>query len=296
MTIFVRHTARWGCRLMSDSAAAAADVIVRACDVHRVFPGGTRALDGVDLRVARGEGVVLLGPNGSGKSTLLRCLVGLDRPTSGEIQLDGVDLNAASRASLRALRRRVGVVFQKFHLVGNLSAYQNVLFGALGRKRIWSLLRMTAPATERERAMIALQRVGLADRAAQRADTMSGGQQQRVAIARMLMQDPQIVLADEPVASLDPRAGAEVMDLLFAIVRERGLTMICTLHQMELARAYGRRLVGLKRGRLVLDADTSEVSDGDLRRLYAEEEGGGAPAIDVIRSEPQPIPAVGVSA
>ncbi|MEO0804160.1 MAG: phosphonate ABC transporter ATP-binding protein [Cyanobacteria bacterium J06642_2] len=235
----------------------------------KVFPNGTRALDRVNLLARPGEGIVLLGANGSGKSTLLRCIVGLENLTSGSVKVGDRELTTLSASELRAVRRRLGLVFQHFNLVGNLSAFHNVLHGALGRSRgphFW--LPATAPEAERQRGMACLARVGLADRAEQRTDTLSGGQLQRVAIARMLMQDPEIVLADEPVASLDPKAGREIMDLLWEIVRERQLTVICALHQLELARAYADRIVGLNRGRVQLDRRASEVDAAELDWLY----------------------------
>ncbi|MEO1132095.1 MAG: phosphonate ABC transporter ATP-binding protein [Cyanobacteria bacterium J06639_1] len=235
----------------------------------KAFPNGTQALDRVNLLARPGEGIVLLGSNGSGKSTLLRCIVGLETPTSGSVKVGDRDLSALSPADLRQVRRQLGMVFQHFNLVGNLSAFHNVLHGSLGRSRgphFW--FPATAPDRERQRAMACLARVGLADRAGQRADTLSGGQLQRVAIARMLMQQPDIVLADEPVASLDPKAGREIMDLLWEIARERQLVLICALHQLELARAYADRIVGLNRGRVQLDRRASDVDAAELTWLY----------------------------
>ncbi len=234
------------------------------------FPRGPRALQGVDLTIRRGEIVLLLGPNGSGKSTLLRCLNLLERPTSGRVRIDGLDLVTAPRADLRRCRRRIGVVFQRFNLVPGMSAFQNVLFGALGQAGLWRTTTCFAPDRLRRQAMACLDRVNLADKAAQRADTLSGGQQQRVAIARMLMQDPEIVLADEPIASLDPKAGRDVMDLLWSVAREHGLTMICTLHHLDLAREYGGRIVGLQQGRIVVDQPVGTAAgEASLDFLYA---------------------------
>lgn len=232
------------------------------------YSGGPRALDGVDLTIARGEVVVLLGPNGSGKSTLLRCLNLLERPTAGQVRFEGIDLTDASSPALRAARRRIGVVFQRFNLVPGLSAFQNVLFGGMGRQGCLRSLSPFAPTAVRTKAMECLARVNLSEKAGQRADTLSGGQQQRVAIARMLMQDPEVVLADEPIASLDPKAGRDVMDLLWAIARERRLTLICTLHHLDLAREYGGRLLGLQKGRLALDVPAEQAAEADLASLY----------------------------
>lgn len=239
--------------------------------LHKIYPGGTHALRGVDLKIARGEGVVLLGHNGSGKSTLLRCLNLLEHPTRGRIHFDGRLLGGSGRREIRRIRRRIGTVFQKFNLVGNLSAFQNVLFGALGRVGFSRCISPFARAGLRDEAMSCLARVGLANMAGQRADSMSGGQQQRVAIARALLQNPEVLLADEPIASLDPRAAREVMDLLWEVGNERRMTVICTLHQLDMALNYGERLVGLKHGKLVLDAPSRNLTTEDLHDLYVED-------------------------
>lgn len=251
---------------------------IHASGVTKTYPGGARALRGVDLTVRPGEGVVLLGPNGCGKSTLLRTLNGLERHDGGSLLVDGTDLGSARGAQLRTLRTRVGVVFQKLQLVPGMSAFQNVLFGALGRRSIVRLTTATASREDREFAMRCLERVGLADLASQPSTTMSGGQQQRIAIARMLMQRPKIVLADEPIASLDPRAGAEIMDLLWSIVQEDQLTVLCTLHHIEIALASGQRIVGMREGRKVLDAPASEMDHATLGSLYRDIELQGATA------------------
>lgn len=237
-------------------------------ELAKTFSDGTQVLEAVDFSIASGEGVVLLGANGCGKSTLLRCMLGLEKITAGEIVIDDVSIAKARGSDLRRLRARVGSVFQQFNLVGNLSVHQNVLFGRLGTHGLMGALSLTASTEAREKAMHCLDRVGLAHLAKRRTDTLSGGQQQRVAIARMLMQEAGIVFADEPVASLDPKAGREVMDLLFDIVRERGLTVVCVLHQIDLARAYANRIIGLKSGRIVVDAAPNELTDDAIADLY----------------------------
>lgn len=242
------------------------DVVVTG--VGKTYPDGTEVLKGLDLQIASGEGVVLLGANGCGKSTLLRCMLGLETLSKGDIQLSGLSIQKQKGRNLRRLRSRIGSVFQQFNLVGNLSVFQNVLFGRLGNDGLLLSLNLTCSRANRELAMHCLERVGLAHLAAKRTDSLSGGQQQRVAIARMLMQDVQIVFADEPVASLDPRAGREVMDLLFEIVHERKLTVICVLHQLELATEYAQRLVGLKQGKVVMDCTPSHVTQQELAALY----------------------------
>lgn len=249
--------------------SAAPAPMIRVEALEKQFPGGLRALRGIDLEIAAGERLMLLGPNGSGKSTLLRCLNLLERPTTGRVCIDGLDLMQASRPALRRCRRRIGVVFQRFNLVPGMSAFQNVLFGALGREGLLRSTSLLASNARRAEAMACLARVNLVDQAGQRADTLSGGQQQRVAIARMLMQSPEIVLADEPIASLDPKAGRDVMDLLWDIAGERGLTVICTMHHLELAREYGGRVVGLNLGRVVLDQAADDVAPETFDELYA---------------------------
>lgn len=238
-------------------------------DLYKVYPDGTRALEGVSFTASPGEVAVVLGANGSGKSTLLRCVVGLERATSGTVRVGEVEATAVRGERLRALRRRIGMVFQRFHLVGNLSVFQNVLHGAMGESRNplgwWSAI---APRESRLRAMECLERVGLAEKADRRVDTLSGGQQQRVAIARMLMQRPEMVLADEPVASLDPQAGREVMDLLVEVARERGMTVICTLHHLEIAAKYADRFIGLRDGKVVLENAACDVGREELEELY----------------------------
>ena len=243
--------------------------VLRAEDVHVRFEP-LHVLRGVSFDLARGEGAVLLGANGCGKSTLLRALNGLEAVESGRIALNGAVITGAQSRVLRAARRQMGYVFQQFNLVPQLSAHQNVLFGAMGQ-RPFGVLGVTnafARAEDRERAMNCLDRVGLADRATHRPAELSGGQQQRVAIARMLMQAPQVVIADEPIASLDPKAGREVLELLWRIVEEEGLSLLCTLHQLDLAQEFGKRIIGMKAGRVVIDAATAGIARADLDALY----------------------------
>ncbi len=226
------------------------------------------ALNNVDLDIKRGELCVLIGLSGSGKSTLLRHINGLHLPSSGSVHVLGTDVAKASRKELRALRKRVGFVFQSFNLVARSTVLENVLTGALGRLRGPRFGVMSYSNELRQEAARHLERVGLGDRLFQRTGTLSGGQQQRVGIARMLMQGPELVLADEPVASLDPEASRTVMNLLFQICQEDGLTVVCSLHQVELALAHGTRLVGLRDGQIVLDTPTSEIDVAGAMRVY----------------------------
>ncbi|MGN8646279.1 phosphonate ABC transporter ATP-binding protein [Gracilibacillus sp. HCP3S3_G5_1] len=240
-------------------------------DVTKIFPDGTEALSSINLDLSTGELVILLGHNGSGKSTLLRTMGGLEMLTAGDILLGGQSIPHANRKEMRKLRTKMGHVFQKFNLIPTVSVFQNVLFGALSRHPfVFTALHPFAKKKLREKAMYCLERVGLAPLATRRVDQLSGGQQQRVAIARMLMQEPAIILADEPIASLDPKAGIEVMDLLVDVVKENKMTMICTLHQLDLAASYGSRFVGLHKGQLVLDEQKNNQTAHSFAWLYDE--------------------------
>jgi phosphonate transport system ATP-binding protein len=221
--------------------------------------GQTLALDEVSFTVEPGEVVVLLGLSGSGKSTLLRHVDGLHGASAGRVIALGTDVGQARGARLRELRRRISFVFQQFHLVDSLSVLENVCTGALGRLRGLRLGLVTYPRAVRLEALEHLERVGLASQAFQRADTLSGGQQQRVAVARALMQRPEILLADEPVASLDPESSAQVMGLIREIASERNLTVLCSLHQVELALSWADRIVGLRSGQVVLDKAAGDL-------------------------------------
>lgn len=236
--------------------------------VTKDFGPAVRALDGVSLEVHPGEIVALLGLSGSGKSTLLRLLDGLHLPTAGAVTVLGHDAGTARGRELRELRRQVGFVFQQFHLVGSMSVLENVCTGALGSLRGPRFGLFTYPRSVRLAAMEQLDRVGLADRPFQRADTLSGGQQQRVAVARALIQRPKILLADEPVASLDPESSVQVMALISRIASEDNLTVVCSLHQVELALSWGHRLVGLRSGQVVLDKLVSGMSRDEAMAIY----------------------------
>ncbi|MBF6368116.1 phosphonate ABC transporter ATP-binding protein [Nocardia puris] len=237
------------------------DVIVR-------FPGGRTAVDGVGLRVRRGEIVALVGTNGAGKSTLLRCVIGLQRPSAGAVVVGGTDLASASRGELREVRRRTGFVFQRSHLIGRMGVFDTVLQGAAGRHGLRCLLTPISPASVRAEAMECLDRVGLADRAGMRLAALSGGQQQRVAIARMLMQRPSLILADEPIASLDPAAAERVLALLRDCAADSGATVVLALHQSALALEYCDRVVGLGSGRIVLDRPAADCDETTFDAVY----------------------------
>ncbi len=225
---------------------------------------GRAVLDDIGFVLRPGEMLALLGPSGAGKTTLFRCLAGLQAPDAGRARLDGTDVLALRGRE----RRRIGLVFQQFNLVGRLSALDNVLAGRLGHVPAWrGMLRMFS----REDVALAqhcLDRVGLADHAAQRADTLSGGQQQRVAIARALAQQPDLIIADEPVASLDPGSGTGVLELLKAICHADRVAVICSLHQPDYARRYADRVLGLRAGRIVVDVPAADLAHAQLQALY----------------------------
>jgi phosphonate transport system ATP-binding protein len=230
------------------------------------------AIDDISFNVRANEFVAVLGPSGSGKTTLFRCIAGLLQPDAGSIRIDG---DAVQHLRGR-LRRRIAVVFQQFNLVDRLSALDNVLAGRLGYVPIWRGLVRRFTREDRLLALECLERVGLLDKALQRADTLSGGQQQRVAIARALCQQPSLILADEPVASLDPNAGAGVLELLRDIARSGNVGVVCSLHQVHFARSYSDRIVGLSRGRAIIDLATPQFDDEAYRRLYASDQAGSA--------------------
>ena len=237
-------------------------------NVSVTYRGGVRALRDVDLSIGNGEFVVVVGLSGAGKSTLLRALNGLVPATSGSITVDGTEVVGASPADLRAVRSRVGMIFQTFNLATRTSVVNNVLMGRLSQVPSWRSTLGLWPAADREAAMVALERVGIVEKAYVRAADLSGGQQQRVGIARALAQEPSVVLADEPVAALDPVTSRQVMGDLQRINRDLGITTLVNLHFLDLAREYGRRLVGLREGEVVFDGDIDDVTDDTFREIY----------------------------
>ncbi|MEW5838594.1 MAG: phosphonate ABC transporter ATP-binding protein [Pseudomonadota bacterium] len=233
--------------------------------VQKTYPNGTRAVHGISLAIESGQFTVILGPSGAGKSTLLRMLNGLETPTEGSVSINGTLLE---RKTLRQVRREVGMVFQQFNLVGRLNVMTNVLTGRLAYRSwlgsVLHLFRDEDLAIGHE----ALARVGLTDKAWVRADQLSGGQQQRVGIARALAQKPRVILADEPVASLDPLASEEVLDLLKGICRNDGISVVANLHQVEYTRRYADRIIGINAGRVVFDGSPDALTDAVIEELY----------------------------
>ena len=242
--------------------------MIRVRSLQKDYPGSPRALDGVDLDIERGEFVALIGSSGAGKSTLLRCLNGLVTPTAGRVEVNGQVVTEASAETLRRVRAGIGFVFQQFNLLRRLSVLENALLGRLAHTPNWrSLMGWFTPA-DVARAETILERVGLAGLGTRRVDTLSGGQQQRVAIARALVQTPAVILADEPMASLDPALAHTVMEILRRINLEDGITIVASLHILELARVYGHRIVGLHRGRIVHDGPPESLDAAASARIF----------------------------
>lgn len=240
-------------------------------NLSKTYDNGVHALDDVSFDVPRGQFVAVIGLSGSGKSTLLRCINRLVEPTSGTVLLEGANVTAANDTELRRIRRRIGMVFQHFNLVHRSSVLTNVLAGRLGYvSPLWSLINRF-PKHDIEKAHRQLDRVGLGDRAANRADALSGGQQQRVGIARALMQDPEMILADEPVASLDPVLAHSIMQHLEEINKEDGVTILCSLHFLDLVHRYADRVIALNDGKLMFDGEPAAIDDAMFKEIYGQE-------------------------
>lgn len=240
-------------------------------NLTKVYDNGFKALDDVSFDVPDGQFVALIGLSGSGKSTLLRCINRLIEPTEGRIVWNGQDITSISDEEIRYLRRRIGMIFQQFNLVKRSKVITNVMAGRLGYTNpLFSLLNYF-PAAEEEKALTNLERVGIRDQAYKRATELSGGQQQRVAIARALMQDPELMLADEPVASLDPATSHGVMKYLESLNKEDGLTVVCSLHFLSLARTYADRVIALKDGKLEFDGPPEEIDKVRFKEIYGED-------------------------
>jgi phosphonate transport system ATP-binding protein len=252
-------------------AALAPGVKLAVHDLTMRYENGHTALRNLDLSVHAGEVVVVLGSNGSGKSTFMKCVVGLNRPTAGSVEVAGRDLAALSGEGLRRARLPLALISQNANLVKRRSVLANVCCGTLGRHRTLATALGRLPRDEIEPARACLDEVGLLHLSGQRAGTLSGGQAQRVAVARALAQRPHVLLADEPVASLDPEAADEVMRLFRRLATEDGLAVVCVLHQPQLAMRYADRLVGLRRGRLEFDRPASDVSAQQIASLYLGE-------------------------
>ncbi|MBI4736872.1 MAG: phosphonate ABC transporter ATP-binding protein [candidate division NC10 bacterium] len=245
--------------------------MIRIRGLRKVFPPDKLALAGVSLDIAAGEFVMIIGQSGAGKTTLLRCLNRLVEPTAGDVVLNGSPVTGAPPEALRSVRRQIGVIFQQFNLVRRASVLENVLAGRLGHVPGFSSLVGRFPGRDRALALDCLRQVGLEEFASRRADTLSGGEQQRVAIARALAQEPKVILADEPTASLDPKLTESIMGILQRINVERRLTLVVSQHMLETALTYGTRIVGLREGRVVFDGPPGAITPDIVEEIY---EGG----------------------
>jgi phosphonate transport system ATP-binding protein len=266
---------------MSHAGDESQSALLEVRDLSMTFEGNVVALDRISLEVRSDEFLIVLGPSGAGKSTLLRSLNRLNHPTGGQVRFRGQDVTHVAGAKLRQLRQHVGMIFQQFNLVGRLSVLQNVLAGRLcfARFPLGQILSHMywLSREDQDIALDALRQVGVESLAHRRASTLSGGQQQRIAIARLLAQQPEVILADEPIASLDPRSAEVVMDVLQEIHRSRGIPVVINLHQVEIARRYATRLIGMRAGRIVFDGSpeafdpemAAQVYDG--KRLHSSD-------------------------
>lgn len=240
-------------------------------NLTKIYDGGVQALTDVSFEVPKGQFLAIVGLSGSGKSTLLRCINRLVEPTEGEILWNGMDLAKASSDELRRARRKIGMVFQHFNLVHRSQVITNVLAGRLGYTNpAWSFINRF-PKKDIEKANQQLERVGIGDKANSRADELSGGQQQRVGIARALMQDPELILADEPIASLDPVLAHSIMGILEQINKEDGTSIICSLHFLDIVHRYADRVIALNDGRVVFEGLPEEIDDKTFKEIYGQE-------------------------
>lgn len=241
-------------------------------NLSKTYSAGDKALDDVSFTIPSGQVVGLIGPSGAGKSTLIRCVNRLVEPSSGTIKLGDTPITGLSTGDLRTVRRRIGMIFQEYALVERLTVMENVLSGRLGYVPFWRSFLRRYPAKDVQQAFALLDRVGLVDHASKRADALSGGQRQRVGIARALEQNPELLLIDEPTASLDPKTSRQIMRLLTEICSERQLPAIINIHDVVLARQFTERLIGLQAGKIVFDGPPSELDDSVLTRIYGEED------------------------
>lgn len=264
-------------------SAVETDLMLDIQGLSKRYPGATSAaLNEVDLHVGPGQVLALIGPSGAGKSTLIRCINRLVEADAGSIVLDGLELTRLKAAALRKARSRIGMVFQEFALIDRLTVMENLLAGRLGQTGFWRSTLRRFPARDVEMAYHLLERVGLDGLHNRRADQLSGGQRQRVGIARALMQEPRLLLVDEPTASLDPRTSRQIMRLLLELCREQQLTAIINLHDVPLARAFCPRIIGLREGSVVFDGTPDELDETRMTEVYGEEDWQAAGANDAV--------------
>jgi phosphonate transport system ATP-binding protein len=240
--------------------------------LSKVYPTGTTALKNVSFTVDKPQVVTIIGPSGAGKSTLIRCINRLVEPTSGKIMLDNIDILSLSRSELRKVRRRMGMIFQEYNLVERLTVMENLLSGRLGYVGFWKTYRRKFPPEDITAAFELLDRVGLSGYQDTRADALSGGERQRVGISRALMQKPDLLLVDEPTASLDPKTSRQIMRLLVELAHERGTPALVNIHDVGLAQSFADRIIGLAEGQIVFDGTPQQITADVLTRIYGEED------------------------
>ena len=246
--------------------------MLRLQSLTKTYKTGDKALSDVSFDLPKGQVVGLIGPSGAGKSTLIRCINRLVEPSSGKVLLNNLDITALGTRDLRRARRRIGMIFQEYALVERLTVMENVLSGRLGYVPFWRSFTRRFPPADIARAFALLDRVGLSAHVDKRADALSGGQRQRVGIARALEQEPELLLIDEPTASLDPKTSRQIMRLIVEICRENGLPAIINIHDVVLAQQFADRIIGLQAGRVVFDGPPSELSEDALTRIYGAED------------------------
>jgi phosphonate transport system ATP-binding protein len=264
-------------------------------NLTKKYPTGDLALKGITLSIPKGEILALIGPSGAGKSTLIRCINRLVEPSGGQILLDGIDIVSLGTEDLRKMRRRLGMIFQEYALVERLSVMENVLSGRLGYVSFWQSWQRRFPQADVTEAFRLLDRVGLSQFVDKRADALSGGQRQRVGIARALMQNPQVLLVDEPTASLDPKTSRQIMRLLTELAQERGLTVIINIHDVPLAQMFAQRIVGLRLGEVVYDGPPDGLTAAMLTSIYGDEDWSTMPATQGLRPHREDLLASEVS-
>jgi len=241
-------------------------------ELKKVYPTGAKALNNVSFTVDQPQVIAIIGPSGAGKSTLIRCINRLVEPTSGKVLLDDIDIVSLSRRELRKARRRMGMIFQEYNLVDRLTVMENLLSGRLGYVSFWRAYSRKFPPKDVVAAFKLLDRVGLEGYQGTRADALSGGQRQRVGIARALMQAPDLLLVDEPTASLDPKTSRQIMRLLVELVQERGTPALVNIHDVALAQSFSDRIIGLTTGEIVFDGTSDQVTEDVLTEIYGEED------------------------
>ena len=241
-------------------------------NLEKVYPTGTKALTGVGFTVSEPQVVAIIGPSGAGKSTLIRCINRLVEPSRGVVKLHDTDIISLGRRDLRRARRRMGMIFQEYNLVERLTVMENVLSGRLGYVSFWKAYRRKFPPEDVKAAFELLERVGLDGYQNTRADALSGGQRQRVGIARALMQKPDLLLVDEPTASLDPKTAREIMRLLVELAHDRGTPALVNIHDVALAQSFSDRIIGLRHGEIVFDGTSEQVTEEVLTEIYGEED------------------------